>query len=467
MVPTGNTNISEELFVRAGRVIPGGVNSPVRAFASVGLTPRFIARGDGCRVWDEDGNEYIDYVCSWGPLILGHRHPGVEAAVHEALKRGSTYGASTRGEVELAERIVEALPGVDMVRLVNSGTEATMSALRLARAFTGRSKIVKFAGCYHGHHDSLLIKAGSGALTFGVPSSPGVPEDIARNTLSAFYNDLASLEEVFAQAAAEIAAVIVEPVAGNMGLVLPEPSFLQGVRRLCDTYGALLIFDEVITGFRLGYGGAQTYYNVIPDLTCLGKIIGGGLPVGAYGGKREIMSMISPSGSVYQAGTLSGNPLAVAAGLAMLENLAAEGFYQALEKKTKVLAEGWQQAAQAAGVPICLNQIGSLMTCFFLPEDMSSLEDGANARETAAAGETASVREAEGSNAVDVKDFQTASSADTQRYAQFFKYMLEQGIYLPPSQFEALFVSAAHDDNSILKTVDAAYGAFRRLAAGS
>lgn len=454
-MPMKNTRKSEDLFARAGRVIPGGVNSPVRAFASVGLTPRFIARGEGCRIWDEDGNEYIDYVCSWGPLILGHRHPSVEAAVRDALGRGSTFGASTRGEVELAEKIVQALPGVDMVRLVNSGTEATMSALRLARAFTGRSKIVKFAGCYHGHHDSLLIKAGSGALTFGAPSSPGVPIEVARNTLTAGYNDLASLEEVLSaeagsdaglgsgpkaglgsgpKAGSDVAAVIVEPVAGNMGLVLPEPGFLQGVRRVCDMYGALLIFDEVITGFRLGYGGAQAYYDVVPDLTCLGKTIGGGLPVGAYGGRQDIMSMISPSGPVYQAGTLSGNPLAVAAGLATLEEVAQEGFYEDLEKKTGVLAEGWRQAAENAGAPICLNQMGSLMTSFFVPE-----------------------------GTLRVTDFETAGSADTQRYAEFFKYMLEQGVYLPPSQFEALFVSAAHDEKSVQRTIEAAQHAFWRL----
>lgn len=434
-MPTENTKISEELFARACDVIPGGVNSPVRAFASVGLTPRFIARGEGSTIWDEDNNAYIDYVCSWGPLILGHRHPGVEGVLREALLQGSTFGASTRGEVVMAERITEALPGVEMVRLVSSGTEATMSALRLARAFTGRNKIVKFAGCYHGHHDSLLIKAGSGALTFGVPSSPGVPEDTAKHTLTAVYNDVTSLEEVLVQAQGEVAAVIVEPVAGNMGLVLPEPGFLEGVRRLCDAAGAVLIFDEVISGFRLGYGGAQTYYGVIPDLTCLGKIIGGGLPVGAYGGKREIMGMISPRGPVYQAGTLSGNPLAVAAGLATLESLAAEGFYEMLAEKGKTLAHGWRQAAQAAGVPICLNQIGSLMTCFFTPSGTES-----------------------------VKDFATACSADTDRYALFFKYMLDQGIYMPPSQFEALFISAAHDDDVLQRTVEAAYGAFRRLA---
>ncbi|MDR2736247.1 MAG: glutamate-1-semialdehyde 2,1-aminomutase [Gracilibacteraceae bacterium] len=458
-----NTGVSEELFARACGVIPGGVNSPVRAFASVGLTPRFITRGEGCLVWDEDGNEYIDYVCSWGPLILGHRHSGVEGALREALLKGTTFGASTRGEVEMAEKIAAALPSVEMVRLVNSGTEATMSALRLARAFTERNKIIKFAGCYHGHHDSLLIKAGSGALTFGVPSSPGVPEDLAKNTLTAVYNDLAGLEALMAQEGPEagfetgfetgsevgsgaggsvgsqVAAVIVEPVAGNMGLVLPEPGFLEGVRRLCDDYGALLIFDEVISGFRLGYGGAQSAYGVMPDLTCLGKIIGGGLPVGAYGGKREIMEMISPQGPVYQAGTLSGNPLAVAAGLAMLEALRAEGFYEALAEKTAVLADGWRQGAQAAGVPVCINQIGSLMTCFFLPADATINEGGG------------------------VRDFLTASSADTERYARFFRRMLDQGVYLPPSQFEALFVSAAHDEAVLQRTVDAAYEAFRGL----
>lgn len=420
---------SKELFEQAQMVIPGGVNSPVRAFKSVGMTPPFIARANGCRLWDMDGNEYIDYVGSWGPLILGHRHPAVIHAIQRCLERGTTYGAPTDLEVTLAQMVVEALPSVEMVRMVNSGTEATMSALRLARAYTNRSKIVKFEGCYHGHHDSLLIKAGSGALTHGVPTSPGVPENIAGSTINARYNDLELLEKIFAEAGSEIAAVIVEPLAGNMGVVPPAEGFLQGLRSLCSKHGALLIFDEVITGFRLSYGGAQSYYNVLPDLTCLGKIIGGGLPVGAYGGRKEIMQMVSPAGPVYQAGTLSGNPLAMTAGIATLEQLQQPGVYEELNRKSTLLAQGLSQAARAAGVPASFNRVQSLQTCFFTRHP--------------------------------VNDFASASTSDTRRYAAFFRSMLEQGIYLAPSQFEAAFVSTAHTDKDIERTVEAAYHAYK------
>lgn len=420
---------SKELFEQAQMVIPGGVNSPVRAFKSVGMPPPFIARANGCRLWDMDGNEYIDYVGSWGPLILGHRHPAVIHAIQRCLERGTTYGAPTDLEVTLAQMVVEALPSVEMVRMVNSGTEATMSALRLARAYTNRSKIVKFEGCYHGHHDSLLIKAGSGALTHGVPTSPGVPENIAGSTINARYNDLELLKKIFAEAGSEIAAVIVEPLAGNMGVVPPAEGFLQGLRSLCSKHGALLIFDEVITGFRLSYGGAQSYYNVLPDLTCLGKIIGGGLPVGAYGGRKEIMQMVSPAGPVYQAGTLSGNPLAMTAGIATLEQLQQPGVYEELNRKSTLLAQGLSQAARAAGVPASFNRVQSLQTCFFTRHP--------------------------------VNDFASASTSDTRRYAAFFRSMLEQGIYLAPSQFEAAFVSTAHTDKDIERTVEAAYHAYK------
>ena len=420
---------SKELFEQAQMVIPGGVNSPVRAFKSVGMTPPFIARANGCRLWDMDGNEYIDYVGSWGPLILGHRHPAVIHAIQRCLERGTTYGAPTDLEVTLAQMVVEALPSVEMVRMVNSGTEATMSALRLARAYTNRSKIVKFEGCYHGHHDSLLIKAGSGALTHGVPTSPGVPENIAGSTINARYNDLELLEKIFAEAGSEIAAVIVEPLAGNMGVVPPAEGFLQGLRSLCSKHGTLLIFDEVITGFRLSYGGAQSYYNVLPDLTCLGKIIGGGLPVGAYGGRKEIMQMVSPAGPVYQAGTLSGNPLAMTAGIATLEQLQQPGVYEELNRKSTLLAQGLSQAARAAGVPASFNRVQSLQTCFFTRHP--------------------------------VNDFASASTSDTRRYAAFFRSMLEQGIYLAPSQFEAAFVSTAHTDKDLERTVEAAYHAYK------
>lgn len=423
---------SKEMFEQAQKLIPGGVNSPVRAFKSVGMNPPFIARATGSHMWDVDGNEYIDYVCSWGPLILGHRHPAVINALQSSLERGTTYGAPTDLELTLAEMVVDALPSVEMVRMVNSGTEATMSALRLARAYTNRNKIVKFEGNYHGHHDSLLIKAGSGALTHGVPTSPGVPQNIADSTINARYNDLEFLKKIFNEVGSDIAAVIVEPMAGNMGVVPPAEGFLEGLRNICTQYGALLIFDEVITGFRLSYGGAQAYYGVMPDLTCLGKIIGGGLPVGAYGGRKEIMQMVSPAGPVYQAGTLSGNPLAMTAGIATLAQLQQSGVYEELNRKATLLAQGLSQAANAAGVEVSFNRVQSLQTCFFTKQA--------------------------------VNDYASATSSDTERYAIFFRSMLEQGIYLAPAQFEACFVSTAHTENDIERTIEAAFKAYKAVA---
>ncbi|MEW6726324.1 MAG: glutamate-1-semialdehyde 2,1-aminomutase [Bacillota bacterium] len=417
---------SRRLFETARKYIPGGVNSPVRAFKAVGGDPVFIARAQGSRVWDVDGNEYIDYVASWGPLILGHGHPSVLAAVWEAAQKGTSYGAPTELEIELARLIVEALPGVEMVRMVNSGTEATMSALRLARAYTGRDKIVKFEGCYHGHADHLLVKAGSGALTLGVPTSPGVPADVAGSTIVVGYNHLDEVQEVFNRHPEEIAAVIVEPVAGNMGVVLPEEGFLEGLRELTTRYGSLLIFDEVITGFRVAYGGAQTVFNVVPDLTCLGKIIGGGLPVGAYGGRWEIMSMVSPEGPVYQAGTLSGNPVAMAAGIATLQALAQPGLYEQLDKMGARLAEGMADAARQAGVPVSQNRIGSMLCTFLTSEP--------------------------------VRDFAGAMTSDTALYGRLFRGLLDAGVYIAPAQFEAMFVSAAHNAEDLDRTVEA----FRR-----
>ncbi|MDD4168724.1 MAG: glutamate-1-semialdehyde 2,1-aminomutase [Desulfotomaculaceae bacterium] len=427
-----NYSKSAELFEKAKRVIPGGVNSPVRAFQAVGTTPLFITRGEGPLVYDADGNEYIDYVCSWGPLLLGHRHPQVVAALKHCLDEvGTSFGAPTVLENELAKMIVEAVPSVEMVRLVNSGTEATMSALRLARGYTKRTKIVKFEGCYHGHADYLLIKAGSGALTLGVPTSPGVTTGSAADTINASYNDLDSLQEIFRQKGEQIAAVIVEPVAGNMGVVPPAAGFLAGLRRLTEEYGSLLIFDEVMTGFRVGYGGAQKLYGVTPDLTCLGKIIGGGLPVGAYGGRHEIMKHVAPAGPVYQAGTLSGNPLAVTAGIATLQILQQPGAYERLEESSAKLAGWLLEAAGEAGVDVQLNRIGAMLGVFFTPQP--------------------------------VVDYAGACSADPARYAAFFKAMLEQGIYLAPSQFEAAFVSLAHGEREIARTAEAARRAFRLI----
>ncbi|GAV22477.1 glutamate-1-semialdehyde 2,1-aminomutase [Carboxydothermus pertinax] len=423
---------SIEAFSEAKKVIPGGVNSPVRAFKSVGLNPVFIERGEGAKIYDIDGNTYIDYVGSWGPLILGHRHPKVEKALANCLKKGTSFGAPTLLETEMAKLVVDAFPAMDMVRMVNSGTEATMSAIRLARGFTGRNKIVKFEGCYHGHADSLLIKAGSGALTLGVPTSPGVPVNIAYNTITAQFNDLSLLEEIFAQEGNDIAAVILEPVAGNMGVVPPKPGFLEGVRDITKKYGALLIMDEVMTGFRVHWGGAQVLYNVEPDITTLGKIIGGGLPVGAYGGRQEIMEMVSPAGPVYQAGTLSGNPLAMTAGIATLSVLKEEGVYEQLEEKSKYLEQGLKEAATAAGLNLWFNRVGSMLCTFFTSEE--------------------------------VVDYKSACTSDTNKFAIFFKTMLENGVYIAPSQFEAMFVSLAHTKEDLNKTIEAAYVAFKAVA---
>lgn len=418
------------LYEEAKKIIPGGVNSPVRAFKSVNLNPVFIRRGEGSHIYDADGNSYIDYVGSWGPLILGHRHPHVVEALERCVRDiGTSFGAPTELENILAAMIVEAVNSIDMVRLVNSGTEATMSAIRLARGYTGRNKIVKFEGCYHGHADFLLIKAGSGALTLGMPTSPGIPPGSAVNTIVANYNDLEGLTEVFKAEGEDIAAVIVEPVAGNMGVIPPAPGFLEGLRNLTRAYGSLLIFDEVMTGFRVAYGGAQELYGITPDLTCLGKIIGGGLPVGAYGGKREIMENVSPAGPVYQAGTLSGNPLAVTAGIATLEIIRQPGVYEQLEQRSQVLANGLAEAAGEAGVEVCLNRVGSMMCCFFTGKP--------------------------------VNDYASACTSDTDQYAAFFKAMLEQGIYLAPSQFESAFMSLAHDTGDIDKTLEAARRSFK------
>jgi glutamate-1-semialdehyde 2,1-aminomutase len=414
---------SRQLFAEAQRYIPGGVNSPVRSFRSVGGTPPFIARGRGARLEDVDGNRYIDYVMSWGPLILGHADPGVVAAVCEAAGRGTTYGAPTAAEVELARLICAAMPPVEMVRLVSSGTEATMSALRLARAATGRPLVVKFAGCYHGHVDALLVQAGSGGLTFGVPDSPGVTAAAAGDTRVLPYNDLDAVEALLASEGDRVAAVIVEPVAGNMGLVPPAPGFLPGLRRLCDRAGALLIFDEVITGFRVGWGGASALYGVRPDLVCLGKVIGGGFPLAAYGGRRELMAQVAPSGPVYQAGTLAGNPVAVAAGLATLRRLQEPGTYERLAELGGALAAGLRRLLPEAHVA----SLGSMFTVFFTPQPVRSLAD--------------------------------ALRADTERYARFFHAMLARGVYLPPSQFEVGFVSLAHTPDDVEATLAAAAAA--------
>jgi glutamate-1-semialdehyde 2,1-aminomutase len=418
---------SEEWFAEAQRLLPGGVNSPVRAFCGVGGTPFFVARGDGARLFDVDGRSYVDYVMSWGPLILGHAPKTVLDAVRGALDRGTSYGAPTPGEVELAREITAAVPSMEMLRLVSSGTEAAMSALRVARGFTARTKLVKFEGCYHGHADSLLVKAGSGGATFGVPDSLGVPPDLARLTLTLPYNDLDAVRACLAAEGAEVAAVIVEPVAGNMGVVPPAPGFLAGLRDLTRRHGALLVFDEVITGFRVAPGGAQARYGVTPDLTILGKIIGGGLPVGAYGGRREIMECVSPLGAVYQAGTLSGNPLAVAAGLATLRALREPGVYDTLEERAATLEAGLREAAARTRVPATVNRVGSMLTAFFAPQP--------------------------------VTDWTSAARADRARYAAFFHAMLKRGVYLAPSQFEAAFLSLAHSAEDVALSVEAARAA--------
>ncbi|MFH1646318.1 MAG: glutamate-1-semialdehyde 2,1-aminomutase, partial [Chloroflexota bacterium] len=414
---------SQELFEEARRYLPGGVDSPVRAFKAVGGTPLFIVRGRGSRIFDADGNEFIDYVCSWGPLILGHAHPQVVDALKPALERGTTFGASTELEITLARMIAAAMPSIEMIRFVNSGTEATMSALRLARAFTRRDKIIKFAGGYHGHADGLLVKAGSGMATLSLPDSPGVPASYAQNTLVAAYNNTETVAELFKHYPQDIAAVIVEPVAANMGVVPPRPGFLEGLRQLTSDYGALLIFDEVITGFRVAYGGASALYGISPDLTCLGKIIGGGLPVGAYGGQREIMEMIAPAGPVYQAGTLSGNPLAMTAGIETLKVLSQPGAYEQLEAVAASLEKGIAEAASPLPFGINVSRVASLLTIFFISNP--ALEN------------------------------ESVSRADTALFGRFFRQLLAQGIYWPPSQFEAAFVSLAHRGEDIPRTVKA------------
>jgi glutamate-1-semialdehyde 2,1-aminomutase len=426
------TTRSRALFDRAQQLIPGGVNSPVRAFKAVGGQPLFIEHGTGAYLFDADGNRYVDYVGSWGPLILGHAHPRVVAAIAEAAQRGTSFGAPTEAEVRLAQLVVEAVPSIERVRFVNSGTEATMSALRLARAFTGRSKIVKFAGGYHGHADLLLVAAGSGSLTLGVPDSPGVPAATTADTLVAPYNDVDAVQSLFERFPAEIAAVIVEPVAGNMGCVPPLPGFLAGLREVTRAYSALLIFDEVMTGFRVAYGGAQALYSITPDLTCLGKIVGGGLPAAAYGGRADILSLIAPTGPVYQAGTLSGNPLAMAAGAVQLELLQEPGVYEQLEQRSAALMAGLEGAAQSASVAVQTTRVGSMFCTFFTSDA--------------------------------VTDEASAKRSDTRAFATYFRAMLERGVYLAPSQFEAGFVSLAHTGEEIESTIHAAREAFSQAA---
>lgn len=420
----GNNVVSEELYVRALELIPGGVNSPVRAFRSVGLHPRFIKSGSGCRVVDEDGNSFIDYVCSWGPLILGHAHPEVLEALAVTMKDGTSFGAPTRREIEMAELIVELVPSIEMVRLVSSGTEATMSAIRLSRGYTGRDKIIKFSGCYHGHSDGLLAKAGSGAATFSVPDSLGAPKALVEQTIVVPYNDLEAVKSCFDAAPDDIAAIIVEPVAGNMGVAPPVPGFLKGLRDVCSKYGALLIFDEVISGFRVSIGGAQELYKVTPDLTCLGKIIGGGLPVGAFGGPRRIMELLAPVGGVYQAGTLSGNPLAVAAGLTTLKILKRDNPYPLLEEKSQRLADGLGKTFSSKGINHVINRVGSLLSVFFDSRSVCNYEE--------------------------------AMAANRMSFNSFFANMLDQGIYLAPSAFEAWFMSIAHKIEDIDYTLECA-----------
>ncbi len=418
-------------FEKAKRFLPGGVNSPVRAFRAVGSEPFFVVKGLGSRVFDSQGREYVDYICSWGALILGHSDPRIVSVLRDQLERGTSYGLLNPWEVELAEKLVAHVPSLEMVRLLNSGTEATMTAIRLSRAFTGRKRFIKFEGCYHGHSDCLLVQAGSGALTFGVPSSGGVPEEYASLTLVAPYNDLDSVEVLFKRHPGEIASVIVEPVCGNMGVVLPREGFLQGLRELCTKNGALLIFDEVITGFRLSLSGAQGLYKVMPDLTCLGKIIGGGLPVGAVGGRREIMSLLAPEGPVYQAGTLAGNPLAVRAGLETIRVLEKEKPYEELEKKAKTLAQGILEAFNEKGIPVRINQVGSMLSLFFTEKE--------------------------------VFDLASAKRSNTTLFSSFFHGLLKRGILIPPSQFEAWFISTAHTENDLFLTIEAVREVLKEL----
>lgn len=422
-----NTTISEELFERARQVIPGGVNSPVRAFRGVGGTPRFIERGAGACVWDADGNRYIDYVLSWGPLTLGHAHPQVVQALQDAATQGTSYGAPTRLETELAEMVIDLVPSIDMIRFVNSGTEATMSALRLARAYTGRNKIVKFTGCYHGHADLLLVHAGSGVATLGLPDSPGVPPDTVADTLVAPYNDLSAVEALFTEHGQEIAGVIVEPIAANMGFVMPEPGYLAGLQALCQRNGALFILDEVMTGFRASLRGAQAAWGLDPDLTCLGKVIGGGLPVGAYAGKRDIMQTVAPAGPMYQAGTLSGNPLAMTAGLATLRVLSEPGVFDAIALATQEVVAGIRSAAASCAIPLQISSAGTMFGFYFLKEEGAAITDWASAKQ----------------------------NADTGRYSRFFHAMLDRGVYFAPSQFEAAFMSTGHGPEEIDETLTA------------
>ena len=422
---------SRRLYKKACSLIPGGVNSPVRAFKAVGGNPVFIARAKGSKIYDVDGNAYIDYVLSWGPLILGHAHPRVVKALQAATERGTSYGAPTELEIKLAEMVLAAYPSMDKVRMVNSGTEATMSAIRVARGFTGRDKIIKFEGCYHGHADGLLVKAGSGATTFGVPDSPGVPKSYARNTITLPFNDLKAVKTVVEKQWKDIACIILEPVVGNIGCVLPKKGFLEGLRKITRKYGIVLIFDEVMTGFRVSYGGAQAYYGIEPDLTCLGKVIGGGLPVGAYGGKAESMSMVAPEGPVYQAGTLSGNPLAMTAGIETLKVLSRKGVYDKLLTKAATLEEGLKDAAKKAKIKTKFYRAGTMFCTYFTDKE--------------------------------VYDYSTAKLSDTEKFARFFRGMLEKGVNIAPSQFEAGFISLAHTDRDIEKTIGAAYEVMKQL----
>ncbi|MEK7434021.1 MAG: glutamate-1-semialdehyde 2,1-aminomutase [Cyanobacteriota bacterium] len=426
--------VSKELFSKAIDIIPGGVNSPVRAFKSVGGNPIFMNRAEGSKLFDEDGNEFIDYIGSWGPMILGHTHPSIVKAVEKQIKIGTSFGTPSRLEVEMAELITTSMPNIEMVRMVSSGTEATMSAIRLARGYTKKNKIIKFKGCYHGHGDMLLVQAGSGVATLGIPDSPGVTESVAKDTLTASFNNIPELEEIFETYPYDIACVIIEPVVGNMGVVMPLEGYLEKIRELCDKYDTLLIFDEVMTGFRVSFGGAQELYKIKPDLTCLGKIIGGGLPVGAYGGKKEIMKHIAPSGNIYQAGTLSGNPLAMSAGIAQLKELIAnkDVIYPELDKKSKKIAQGVEMASTKYNIPVCLTGVGSMMCVFFTDQP--------------------------------VFNYDLAKTSNIEQFNKYFWSMIDQGIYLPPSQFEAFFISYAHTDDDINKTVSAIEKSFELIS---
>ncbi|MBO2613046.1 glutamate-1-semialdehyde 2,1-aminomutase [Shewanella algae] len=423
---------SEDLFEQAKKTIPGGVNSPVRAFNGVGGSPRFIEKADGAYIYDADGKAYIDYVGSWGPMILGHNHPKIREAVLKAVENGLSFGAPTELEVQMAEKVIEMVPSIEQVRMVSSGTEATMSAIRLARGYTNRDKILKFEGCYHGHADCLLVKAGSGALTLGQPSSPGIPADFAKHTLTAVYNDLDSVKELFSQHPQDIACIILEPVAGNMNCIPPVAGFLEGLRELCDQFGALLIIDEVMTGFRVSKSGAQGHYGVTPDLTTLGKVIGGGMPVGAFGGKKEVMQYIAPTGPVYQAGTLSGNPIAMTAGLAQLEALSEPGLYEELAAKTKRIAEGFKAAADKHGIPMAINYVGGMFGFFFTDEEK-------------------------------ITGFEQVTKCNMEQFRTFYHGMLDEGIYLAPSAFEAGFLSMAHGEQELQATLDAADRVLARM----